>query len=55
MSFHTKGRHMMQMREHHFLRLEEVGISSNKHMMMIEKNNLEIADFIDKWIVKTVR
>ncbi len=38
-----------------FVRLEEVGIRGNGHMMMIEKNNLEIADFIDKWIVKTVR
>jgi pimeloyl-ACP methyl ester carboxylesterase len=38
-----------------FVRLESVGIRGNGHMMMIEKNNLEIADFIDKWIVKTVR
>jgi pimeloyl-ACP methyl ester carboxylesterase len=38
-----------------FVRLEEVGIKGNGHMMMIEKNNLEIADFIDKWLVKTVR
>lgn len=38
-----------------FVRLEEVGIRGNGHMMMIEKNNLEIADFIDKWLVKTVR
>jgi pimeloyl-ACP methyl ester carboxylesterase len=38
-----------------FVRLEEVGIRGNGHMLMIEKNNLEIADFIDKWLVKTVR
>lgn len=38
-----------------FVRLEEVGIRGNGHMLMIEKNNLEIADFIDKWIMKTVR
>lgn len=38
-----------------FVRLEDVGIKGNGHMMMIEKNNLEIADFIDKWIAKTVR
>jgi len=38
-----------------FVRLEEVGIRGNGHMMMIEKNNLEIADFIDKWLVKTVQ
>ncbi len=38
-----------------FVRLEEVGIRGNGHMMMIEKNNLEIADFIDQWLVKTLR
>jgi pimeloyl-ACP methyl ester carboxylesterase len=38
-----------------FVRLEDVGIRGNGHMMMIEKNNLEIADFIDKWLGKTVR
>ena len=38
-----------------FVRLEEAGIKGNGHMMMIEKNNLEIADFIEKWIAKTVR
>ena len=38
-----------------FVRLEDVGIKGNGHMLMIEKNNLEIADFIDKWIVKTVK
>jgi len=27
--------------------LEAAGIRGNGHMMMIEKNNLEIADFID--------
>jgi pimeloyl-ACP methyl ester carboxylesterase len=38
-----------------FVRLEAVGIRGNGHMMMIEKNNLEIADFIDKWLVKAVK
>lgn len=38
-----------------FVRLEDVGIRGNGHMLMIEKNNLEIADFIDKWIVKTAK
>ena len=38
-----------------FVRLEEAGIKGNGHMMMIEKNNLEIADFIEKWIAKTVK
>ena len=38
-----------------FVRLEDAGIKGNGHMMMIEKNNLEIAGFIDQWIGKTVR
>ncbi len=38
-----------------FVRLEEVGIRGNGHMLMIEKNNLEIADFIAKWVDKSVR
>ena len=38
-----------------FVRLEEVGIRGNGHMLMIEKNNLEIADFIAKWVEKSVR
>lgn len=32
-----------------FIRLEDKGISGNGHMMMLEKNNLEIAAFIDAW------
>ena len=31
---------------HEFIRLEEHGIRGNGHMMMLEKNNLEIADLI---------
>lgn len=38
-----------------FVRLEEVGIRGNGHMLMIEKNNLEIADFIEKWISKNIK
>jgi hypothetical protein len=38
-----------------FVRLEDVGIRGNGHMLMIEKNNLEIADFIAKWVDKNVR
>ena len=32
--------------DHQFIRLEEKGIHGNGHMMMIEKNNLEIADLV---------
>lgn len=38
----------------HF-RLEEQGIHGNGHMVMIEKNNLEIAALLQKWIVGHVR
>lgn len=38
-----------------FVRLEDVGIRGNGHMLMIEKNNLEIADFIEQWVAKNVR
>ncbi len=38
-----------------FVRLEEVGIRGNGHMLMIEKNNLEIADFIAKWVEKSIK
>jgi pimeloyl-ACP methyl ester carboxylesterase len=35
---------------HDFVRLEDVGIRGNSHMMMLEKNNLEIADYLINWI-----
>ncbi|MDE2364349.1 MAG: alpha/beta fold hydrolase [Hyphomicrobiales bacterium] len=37
-----------------FFRLEDIGISGNGHMMMLEKNNLEIAAFIDAWASERV-
>ncbi len=36
--------------DHDFIRLEEAGIHGNGHMMMLEKNNLEIAGMIIRWI-----
>lgn len=36
--------------ENEFVRLESVGIRGNGHMQMIEKNNLEIAEWLDGWI-----
>ena len=33
-----------------FVRLADVGIRGNGHMMMLEKNNLEIAAFLDDWV-----
>lgn len=38
-----------------FIRLEERGIHGNGHMMMIEKNNLQIAKLIDDWVVENVK
>lgn len=35
-----------------FVRLQEHGLRGNGHMMMIEKNNLEVAGFIHGWLSK---
>lgn len=41
--------------EHDFVRLAEVGIHGNGHMMMLEKNNLEIAEYLRQWIDSKVK
>lgn len=33
-----------------FVRLEQRDIRGNGHMVMMEKNNLQVADFIERWI-----
>jgi pimeloyl-ACP methyl ester carboxylesterase len=38
-----------------YIRLQDKGIHGNGHMVMIEKNNLDIAHVVDEWIVKNVR
>jgi hypothetical protein len=38
-----------------YVRLPDVGIMGNGHMMMLEKNNLEIAQFLIKWIGLNIR
>jgi pimeloyl-ACP methyl ester carboxylesterase len=38
-----------------YIRLQDKGISGNGHMVMIEKNNLDIARLIDEWAQKNVR
>ncbi len=35
--------------DHDFVRLEDIGIHGNSHMLMLERNNLEIADLILRW------
>ena len=37
------------------IRLQDKGIRGNGHMVMIEKNNLEIARLLDEWMQKNVR
>ncbi len=41
--------------KHDFVHLPDVGISGNGHMMMLEKNNLEIAAFLDNWARKNIK
>jgi pimeloyl-ACP methyl ester carboxylesterase len=38
-----------------FVRLEDIGIHGNGHMMMLEKNNIEIAAALEKWIAAHVK
>jgi len=38
-----------------FLRLEDKGLRGNAHMVMYEKNNLDIAKLLTDWAVKTVK
>src|SRR5438067_5690163 len=38
-----------------YIRLQDKGIYGNGHMVMIEKNNLEVAHVVDDWVVKNVK
>ena len=38
-----------------FVRLPDAGIHGNGHMMMLEKNNLQIAALLKSWVEKNVR
>ena len=38
-----------------FVRLPDIGIKGNGHMMMLEKNNIEIATFLHGWVEKNIR
>jgi hypothetical protein len=33
------------------INLPEVGIKGNSHMLMMDKNNAQVADMIQKWLV----
>jgi pimeloyl-ACP methyl ester carboxylesterase len=37
-----------------WIKLADAGIHGNGHMMMLEKNNLEIAEVLSRWLEKTV-
>ena len=37
-----------------FVRLPDIGIRGNGHMMMLEKNSDEIAGVIERWLKKTL-
>jgi pimeloyl-ACP methyl ester carboxylesterase len=37
-----------------FVRLPDVGLKGNGHMLMLEKNSLEIAAMVDKWLRESV-
>ena len=37
-----------------FVRLEDVGIRGNSHIMMLEKNSDDIIKFITGWLQKNV-
>jgi uncharacterized metal-binding protein len=38
-----------------YIPLQDKGIRGNGHMVMIERNNLEIAQLLDEWMQKNVR
>ncbi len=38
-----------------YVRLPDIGIKGNGHMMMLEKNNLEIAQFLSTWVTQHIR
>jgi pimeloyl-ACP methyl ester carboxylesterase len=47
---HCTSRYLRQAGvRHDFVRLADVGIRGNGHMMMLEKNNLAIAAWIERW------
>lgn len=40
--------------QHEFVRLRDIGIHGNGHMMMLEKNHLEIAAVVADWLLENV-
>ena len=52
---HCTAKYLNQAAKAQFIRLQDKGILGNGHMMMLEKNNLEIARLIDEWMQENVR
>lgn len=53
---HCTSRFLKEAGVHHdFVRLNDKGIRGNGHMMMLELNNLEIADFLNSWMTDRIR
>jgi hypothetical protein len=53
---HCTVRYLRQVGAHvDFVRLEEVGIHGNGHMMMLERNNMAIASVIARWTERSIR
>ena len=38
-----------------WIKLADVGLHGNGHMMMLEKNNIEIAGLLTRWLAQNVR
>ena len=38
-----------------FLLLPEAGVAGNSHMMMMDRNNLQVAAMLKKWLDDTVK
>lgn len=41
--------------KHEFLRLEQAGLRGNGHMIMLEKNNLDVAKLLADWAARHIR
>jgi len=37
-----------------YVRLADIGIKGNGHMLMLEKNNLDVAAVVEKWLRESV-
>lgn len=53
---HCTSQYLTQAGVHNtHIRLEQEGIHGNAHYVMVEKNNLEVAAVLEKWILKNIK